>query len=56
MIVTALSPGWVKTEMGGANAEISADESAASLFRTITKLTPAQSGGFYGRDGEIYAW
>lgn len=56
IIVTALSPGWVKTEMGGPNAEITAQESAESLYLTITGLTMSQSGKFYGRDGETYPW
>lgn len=56
MIITALSPGWVRTGMGGDNAPLTPQESARSLFRTITSLTPEQSGRFLGRDGEPYAW
>ncbi len=56
IIVTALSPGWVQTEMGGDNAPLTPRESAQSLFRTIAALTPEQSGRFLGRDGEPYAW
>ena len=56
IIVTAISPGWVKTRMGGPSASLTPHESAQSLFRTITSLTMAQSGRFFGRDGEPYAW
>ncbi|MGC1480080.1 MAG: SDR family oxidoreductase [Chthoniobacterales bacterium] len=58
IIVTAISPGWVKTEMGGPNAEISAEESASSLFETITTLAKDRSGCFLGRHGrpEGYRW
>jgi len=56
IIVTAISPGWVKTRMGGPNAPLTPRESAQSLFKTITGLTMAQSGRFFGRDGEPYAW
>ncbi len=58
IIVAAISPGWVKTEMGGENATIGADESAASLLATIGRLTPEDSGTFMGRDGGTadYAW
>ena len=56
IIVTAISPGWVKTRMGGPSASLTPRESAQSLFRTITSLTMAQSGRFFGRDGEPYAW
>ncbi len=54
--VFALSPGWVKTDMGGSNAPLSVEESAGSLFRTMTRLGLEKSGGFFGRDGEVYPW
>jgi NAD(P)-dependent dehydrogenase (short-subunit alcohol dehydrogenase family) len=56
--VTAFSPGWVKTEMGGSNAPLTADESAASLYATICGLTLEQSGCFLDRDGGSteYSW
>ncbi len=58
IIVTPISPGWVKTDMGGPNAQITPEESAASLFQTITKLTSSDSGRFLDRDGEQdrYQW
>jgi NAD(P)-dependent dehydrogenase (short-subunit alcohol dehydrogenase family) len=56
IIVTAISPGWVKTRMGGPEAPLSPRQSAQSLCKTITSLTMAQSGRFFGRDGEPYAW
>ncbi|MGA7392862.1 MAG: SDR family oxidoreductase [Terrimicrobiaceae bacterium] len=56
ILVAAISPGWVKTEMGGPNAPLTPQESARSLFQTITGLKSAQSGKFLGRDGEAYAW
>jgi NAD(P)-dependent dehydrogenase (short-subunit alcohol dehydrogenase family) len=56
--VTPISPGWVRTEMGGPNAPLSADESAQSLCATIQNLTLRESGAFLGRDGSRsgYAW
>lgn len=56
MVVTAISPGWVKTEMGGPNAPLTPAQSAQSLFKTITGLRKNHSGQFLGRDGESYAW
>lgn len=56
--VSAISPGWVKTDMGGPHAIITPDESAADLSRTIASLTIDQSGCFLGRDGSTtdYHW
>jgi NAD(P)-dependent dehydrogenase (short-subunit alcohol dehydrogenase family) len=56
IVVTAISPGWVKTRMGGANAPLAPRQSAESLFKTITGLSMEQSGKFLGRNGEEYAW
>ncbi len=56
IVITAISPGWVKTRMGGPNAPLSPRESARSLFKTISGLTMDQSGKFLGRDSEPYAW
>ena len=54
----ALSPGWVRTEMGGETAPLSADESARSIAATIARLTPEQNGQFLSRDGRSgeYHW
>ena len=56
IVVTAISPGWVKTQMGGPDAPLTPRESAESLFKTITGLSMKQSGKFLGRNGEEYAW
>jgi NAD(P)-dependent dehydrogenase (short-subunit alcohol dehydrogenase family) len=56
IVVAAISPGWVKTEMGGPNAVLTPEESARSLFRLTTGLTIKQTGKFLGRNGEHYAW
>ena len=57
-IVTAVSPGWVRTDMGGAEADLSPEESAVAMAGMILKLKPAHNGCFldrHGRKGE-YSW
>jgi NAD(P)-dependent dehydrogenase (short-subunit alcohol dehydrogenase family) len=52
----ALHPGWVKTEMGGPNAEISTRESVKSLFNILLSLKPEDSGRFIDIDGADIPW
>jgi NAD(P)-dependent dehydrogenase (short-subunit alcohol dehydrogenase family) len=58
IIVVAISPGWVRTEMGGPRAPLSPEECAQNLFRTITQLKKEHSGMFLGKDGlsSEYQW
>ena len=56
IIVCPIHPGWVRTDMGGPEAEISVDESADGLFSLINKLTKEQSGRFWTWKGEEHDW
>lgn len=51
-----LSPGWVKTRMGGAGAEITAEESISDMRATIARLTVEDNGCFLRRDGSRLPW
>jgi NAD(P)-dependent dehydrogenase (short-subunit alcohol dehydrogenase family) len=51
-----ISPGWVKTDMGGAGAEITAEESVKEMRSLIERLTAADSGRFLRRDGSPLPW
>lgn len=44
-------PGWVRTDMGGAGAEIDVASSAAGLIARFDQLNLANSGCFEGWDG-----
>ncbi|MEM9196286.1 MAG: SDR family NAD(P)-dependent oxidoreductase, partial [Pseudomonadota bacterium] len=44
--VAAYHPGWVRTDMGGAQAAIGMEESAAGLMARLGELTLDRSGGF----------
>jgi NAD(P)-dependent dehydrogenase (short-subunit alcohol dehydrogenase family) len=50
--VASFHPGWVRTDMGGAGADISAQESAAALLNRFRGLTLKQSGAFLNYDGK----
>jgi NAD(P)-dependent dehydrogenase (short-subunit alcohol dehydrogenase family) len=54
----AISPGWVRTEMGGEEARLSPEESAKSLAEAIKRIGPDLNGHFLDRDGRMgeYPW
>lgn len=54
--VLALHPGWVRTDMGGPNGELSVAESAAGLLKNLNNATIEDTGKFYDIDGSIIAW
>lgn len=54
-ILVALCPGWVRTDLGGANAPLSASESVGAMRATLSALTPAHKGPFLHHDGRLFA-
>ena len=56
VIVVALHPGWVKTDMGGPKALISTDRSVFGMRHVISELTPEDSGRFIAYDGQAVPW
>lgn len=52
----SLHPGWVKTDMGGPNAEISTDESVSGLKGILQSAGVAQSGQFIEFNGSSIPW
>jgi NAD(P)-dependent dehydrogenase (short-subunit alcohol dehydrogenase family) len=54
--VVALHPGWVRTDMGGPNGEMSVEESASALRHNLNALTAADSGRFIDIDGSDIPW
>lgn len=56
VIVVALSPGWVRTDMGGAGAPLSPQTSVAGLRKVIAGLRPSDSGRFFSHDGSSIPW
>jgi len=56
IIVVALSPGWVKTDMGGEGAPLAPETSVRGLRKVIAGLKPADSGKFFSHDGSSIPW
>ena len=56
VIGIVVHPGWVRTDMGGPGASISAVESATGIRRVIAGLSSADHGRFYTWDGREHPW
>lgn len=56
VIAVCIHPGWVKTDMGGANAELTVEESARGLLTTVEALDVEDSGSFLRWDGTTHPW
>ena len=54
--VIAIHPGWVKTTMGGAQAQIDPLTSAHGIFDVIDKTNLKKSGQFFNYDGSRLVW
>jgi len=58
--VLAVHPGWVQTDMGGAQAPLTVEESATSLRRTLetvrTQRAPEHRAAFLNHDGTLLPW
>jgi NAD(P)-dependent dehydrogenase (short-subunit alcohol dehydrogenase family) len=54
--VAILHPGWVKTDMGGPNAEITVTESVDRMREILGTVTSENSGTFFDIDGSVIPW
>ena len=54
--VTSVSPGWVRTDMGGKEAKYSVEESVGSMLRHLENAGPDLNGKFIGEDGNEIPW
>jgi NAD(P)-dependent dehydrogenase (short-subunit alcohol dehydrogenase family) len=55
-VCIAFHPGWVRTDMGGAGADLEVATSVADMRRTLAGLQPADNGGFFNHDGQPLQW
>ena len=56
IIVLALHPGWVRTDMGGAGAPLEPGESVRGLRKVIAGSRKEDSGKFLSHDGAGLPW
>ena len=56
IVVVALSPGWVRTDMGGESAPLSPEKSVQGLRKVVAGLRSEHSGKFLSHDGAEIPW
>lgn len=56
IVVLALHPGWVRTDMGGEDATLDAHSAVQGLLHTIDAAGPEASGRFLDWQGQALPW
>ncbi|HHB1562423.1 SDR family oxidoreductase [Vibrio parahaemolyticus] len=56
IVACPIHPGWVKTDMGGKDADITVEESASGIVKLASNLTLEQSGKFLTWQGAEHVW
>jgi NAD(P)-dependent dehydrogenase (short-subunit alcohol dehydrogenase family) len=56
IIAVALSPGWVRTDMGGSGADLDVETSVRGMKNVIDGLSAEDSGKFLSWDGRELPW
>jgi len=56
VVCMAVHPGWVRTDMGGPDADLAVSESVASLRRVIAAANRSHNGRFLNYNGEQLEW
>ena len=55
-VCISFHPGWVRTDMGGAGADLAPEQSVSSMRRVIAGLKAEDNGRFYDHDGTPIAF
>ena len=56
LICVVMHPGWVQTDMGGAQATLTIAQSVPAMVKVIDGLTAADNGRFLNYDGSEIPW
>lgn len=56
ILVMSLHPGWIKTDMGGAQAPLTLDNAIPTIVQLLGQLDQSHNGGFYQYDGKSLPW
>jgi len=56
VLVMAMHPGWVLTEMGGPNAQISTETCCSTMIQTLEGLTEKDHGAFLRYNNTPIQW
>jgi len=52
----AMSPGWVRTDMGGGAAPLSVQQSVGAMLAALDRLPASANGAFVDQDGRSLPW
>jgi NAD(P)-dependent dehydrogenase (short-subunit alcohol dehydrogenase family) len=56
VVVIAMHPGFLRTDMGGPSGEMDPNDAATQIEKTISALTIEQTGHFLRWDGTTHPW
>jgi len=56
VIFVSFNPGWVKTDMGGSEAQFGVEENVKKIVDIVTNLKPEDSGTFQNHTGKELPW
>jgi NAD(P)-dependent dehydrogenase (short-subunit alcohol dehydrogenase family) len=55
-ICVAMHPGWVRTAMGGEDADLAVEDSVRGIRTTLANLRPTDNGKFFNYNGAALTW
>ncbi|XP_023335208.1 uncharacterized protein LOC111706545 [Eurytemora carolleeae] len=56
VLILAVHPGWVRTDMGGPNGQMSTEESCKSLLKTFAEVSDKDHGAFLHYENKPIPW